>query len=274
MGIKMTILPWIVFGGGLTGLGGGLLLQWWMNAYDWPWIVSGKPFWSACPPTSRSPSRSRCWPRCSRPSSACGGSTGCRSVWHPFFRSDRFARVTDDRFFLGIEAADKVFERGKAQALLEESGALGVETCYVSQDPERWSVPRPVMGFVIVTTIAALVPFALIAKARAVNSDEPRFHIWSDMDFQPKVKAQNASTIFADGRASRGPSPAPWPAASSAGTTTSTAACRMARGRARSRPASRSTGAPWSAVASDSASTAALPRRRRRRRRHGAPARR
>src|SRR5437868_6513397 len=28
MGIRPTILPWIVLGGGLFGLGGGLLLQW------------------------------------------------------------------------------------------------------------------------------------------------------------------------------------------------------------------------------------------------------
>ena len=46
MGIKRTILPLIVFGGGLTGLLGGVLLQWWMNAYNWPWNIAGKPSWS------------------------------------------------------------------------------------------------------------------------------------------------------------------------------------------------------------------------------------
>src|SRR5512141_965279 len=37
MGIKRTILPLIVFAGGCAGLLGGVLLQWWMNAYNWPW---------------------------------------------------------------------------------------------------------------------------------------------------------------------------------------------------------------------------------------------
>jgi hypothetical protein len=40
MGIKRTILPLLVFGGGFTGLMLGLLLQWWTNAFDWPWLVS------------------------------------------------------------------------------------------------------------------------------------------------------------------------------------------------------------------------------------------
>lgn len=204
MGIKRTILPLIVFVVGLGGLGGGLLLQWWANAYEWPWIVSGKPFFSLpanIPITFETTVLASVF-------AAFFGMWGLNRLpqhWHPFFKKDRFRRVTDDRFFLGIEAADKVFQRGKAQALLEESGAIAVETCYVSQDPERWSVPRPMMGFVIVTTIAALVPFALIAKARAINSDEPRYHIWSDMDFQPKGLAQNASPVFANSRVSRVP---------------------------------------------------------------------
>ena len=46
MGIRMTILPWIVLGAGLTGLTTAILLQWWTNAYDYPWLISGKPTWS------------------------------------------------------------------------------------------------------------------------------------------------------------------------------------------------------------------------------------
>src|SRR5262245_16822483 len=46
MGIKRTILPVIVFVGGLMGTIGGMYLEWWMNAYNWPWNVSGKPAWS------------------------------------------------------------------------------------------------------------------------------------------------------------------------------------------------------------------------------------
>src|SRR6476660_2225654 len=46
MGIKRTILPLLIFIGGFTGTVGGLLLQWWCNAYNWPWNISGKPTWS------------------------------------------------------------------------------------------------------------------------------------------------------------------------------------------------------------------------------------
>ena len=58
MGIKRTILPVLIFAGGFAGTIGGLLLQWWMNAYNWPWIVSGKPAWSI-PANIRSGSRPR-----------------------------------------------------------------------------------------------------------------------------------------------------------------------------------------------------------------------
>src|SRR5258705_6067619 len=46
MGIKPTILPWLVLGGGLTGLFGGIALQWYCNAFDYKFMISGKPIWS------------------------------------------------------------------------------------------------------------------------------------------------------------------------------------------------------------------------------------
>src|SRR5512140_636699 len=46
MGIKRTILPVMIFGGGVTGAVGGLLLQWYRNAHAWTWNISGKPTWS------------------------------------------------------------------------------------------------------------------------------------------------------------------------------------------------------------------------------------
>jgi hypothetical protein len=46
MGIKMTKLPWFVIVMALVGLGTAIWLQWWTNAVDYPWLISGKPFWS------------------------------------------------------------------------------------------------------------------------------------------------------------------------------------------------------------------------------------
>ncbi len=46
MGIKPTKLPFLVFGAGLTGCAAGIGLQWFTNAYDYPFLISGKPIFS------------------------------------------------------------------------------------------------------------------------------------------------------------------------------------------------------------------------------------
>ena len=46
---------------------------------------------------------------------------------HPLFASKRFERVTDDKFFLSIEAADSRFDHGETRRLLERLGARHVE---------------------------------------------------------------------------------------------------------------------------------------------------
>lgn len=52
---------------------------------------------------------------------------------------------------------------------------------------------------------AALVPFALIARARASTSVRPRFNLVFDMAKQPKLTTQTAHALFADTRAMRPP---------------------------------------------------------------------
>ncbi len=49
----------------------------------------------------------------------------------------------------------------------------------------------------------ALIPIALVYKARATKSPDPHYHIFSDMDFQPKAKSDQPFAEFADGRANR-----------------------------------------------------------------------
>ena len=202
MGIKRTILPWIVFIIGLGGLGGGLLLQWWTNASYWPWIVSGKPFFSIpanIPITFETTILASVF-------ASFFGMWGLNKLpqhWHPFFKKDRFRKVTDDGFFIGVEAEDAKFQRGKTQALLEQAGAVAIESAYIERDPAKWAIPRPVLGFIVVSAVAALVPFVLIAKARASKSEAPHYHVISDMDFQPKAQTQAGSQLFANSRSSR-----------------------------------------------------------------------
>ncbi|MGE0548431.1 MAG: quinol:electron acceptor oxidoreductase subunit ActD [Kofleriaceae bacterium] len=203
MGIKRTILPLLIFGGGFAGTVGGLLLQWWTNAWDWPWNISGKPAWSI--PANI----------------AIGFETTILlavfttffgmwilnklpQVWHPLFRSDRFGKVTDDSFFLAIEARDQRFSHDATRTLLKEAGAIEVEDCYLDPDPANKQMPKWILAFIVSSTAFALIPFAIAAKARNSHSPEPHIHIFPDMDHQPKYKSDTSMDLFPDGRTNRG----------------------------------------------------------------------
>jgi mono/diheme cytochrome c family protein len=203
MGIKRTILPVLIFGGGFLGTAGGLFLQWWMNAHNWPWNISGKPTWSL-------PANIPIGFETTILMSVLTAFFGMwilnklPQVWHPFFRLDRFVRVTDDAFLLGIEARDARFDFDRTRDLLMSAGALAVEPCYFEAAPERRNMPRWVMALIVASTAFALIPFAIAAKARNSTSTKPHIHIFPDMDFQPKYKPDTACDQFADQRCNRG----------------------------------------------------------------------
>jgi mono/diheme cytochrome c family protein len=204
MAIRPTRLPLLVFGAGLTGCGLGLLLQWWASAYDWPWIVSGKPFFSL-------PANIPITFEVTILLSAFAAFFGMWAfnrlpqVWHPLFHTERFRKVTNDGFFLCIESEDTKFDARRTRELLEKTGATAVEESHVTEDPAAKRLPKPLVAFMILSAVAAMIPLAYIARARAERSTEPRYHVLSDMDFQPKHKAQSTTAVFADGRASRQP---------------------------------------------------------------------
>jgi mono/diheme cytochrome c family protein len=203
MGIKRTILPVLIFAGGFAGACGGLLLQWWCNAYNWPWNISGKPAWSipANVPIAFETtiliavftSFFGMWILNKLP-----------QVWHPFFRNERFNHVTDDAFMLGIEARDRRFDADATPKLLEDAGAIRVEHVHLDPDPTSRQMPKWIMAFIVASTAFALIPFAIAAKARTSHSTEPHLHIFPDMDFQPKYKSDQPMDLFADGRENRG----------------------------------------------------------------------
>jgi mono/diheme cytochrome c family protein len=203
IGIKRTILPVLIFGGGLAGTVGGLLLQWWCNAYNWPWNISGKPAWSI---PANVPiifettillavftSFFGMWILNKLP-----------QVWHPFFRHERFNHVTDDAFLLGIEARDRRFDPEATPKLLKDAGAIEVSNVHFDPDPDKAQMPKWITAFIVASTAFALIPFAIAAKARTSHSAEPHIHIFPDMDFQPKYKSDQAMDLFEDGRENRG----------------------------------------------------------------------
>lgn len=66
-------------------------------------------------------------------------------------------------------------------------------------------MPKQFIYITLILITLALIPPAIIARARAVNSPVPRIHLVQDMDNQPKYRAQHANPLFADGRAMRPP---------------------------------------------------------------------
>jgi mono/diheme cytochrome c family protein len=201
MGIKMTVLPWITLCAGLTGLGTAILMQWWMNSYDYPWIISGKPFWSI---PANVPIMFELTVLFSAITTLVGMLmlNGLPHPSHPLDLVKRFGRVTDDKFFLMIQASDAKFDEQETRELIDATHPVAVENVLEDRvTPD--TMPAGLVYGLIVVTCAALLPVALAVKARHSKSDKPRIHIIQDMDAQPKYKAQRENPIFADGRADR-----------------------------------------------------------------------
>jgi mono/diheme cytochrome c family protein len=201
MGIKMTRLPWIVLCAGLTGLCGAILLQWWTNAYDYPWITSGKPFWSI---PANVPIMFEGTVLFSAITTLVSMLmlNGLPAPSHPLDLKERFARSTDDRFFLLIQASDPKFDEKRTRALLDSTNASLVDDVLEDRVTSPL-LPKVVVYGMITLTAAAAIPFALAAKARFSKSRDPRIHAIGDMDWQPKYKAQRQNPFFADLRAQR-----------------------------------------------------------------------
>jgi hypothetical protein len=126
MGLKPSRLPWIVLAAALLGMGGAFLLQGWIHAVDYPLVISGKPYlsWQAFVPVTF---------EVTILCSAIGAVLGMLHLnriprhYHSLFRSKRFERVTDDAFFISIEAADPKYDPVETPRFLERIGATHVE---------------------------------------------------------------------------------------------------------------------------------------------------
>jgi mono/diheme cytochrome c family protein len=201
MGIKPTILPWIVLGGGIAGCALAAGFQWWANGVDYPFVISGKPFWSL---PANIPITFELTVLFASLTAVFGmlALNKLPRPAHPLDLKKRFERSTNDRFYVLVQASDPVFDEQDTRALLEGSGALAVEA--VPEDIESPSeLPRGLVYVLLIVAAAATVPFAFAAYARESKSPLPRHHIVPDMDFQQKFKAQRENTFFADKRADR-----------------------------------------------------------------------
>ncbi len=126
MGIRMSWLPWLVACGGATGAVTGLLLQWWTNGVDYPFLISGKPFFGL---PAAVPIIFELAVLFASIAAVAGlfAVNGWPRLHHPLFSSEKFRDATAHRFFISIEAVDPRFDREATKALLRSLGAVGVE---------------------------------------------------------------------------------------------------------------------------------------------------
>lgn len=126
MGMGPCLVPWIVLGGGITGCAGGLLLQTWINVWEYPLVISGKPFFSL-------PAFIPVIFECTILFSAFAA-IGAMLVtnflpmfYHPLLKHERFKKATCDGFFLEIESRDENFDEKRTREFLESLGGKHVE---------------------------------------------------------------------------------------------------------------------------------------------------
>lgn len=140
MGIRATILPWFVLGAGLTGAAVALLMQWYTNSpqmvhaktgalSSYPMIFSGKPFWSL--PANI--------PIVFELTVLFASLATFFGLWalirlprlhFPAFASRRFRRVTDDGFFIAVQAEDAAYHPMRTRELFAATQCIALEEVY------------------------------------------------------------------------------------------------------------------------------------------------
>jgi len=126
MGETRSPLGWIVGTIAFLGVTAGFTLEWWSSVIEYPIVISGKPFFSyqAYGPVAFAVMVL---------SSAFAAVIGMLlfnklpRFHHPVFYSDRFGKVSDDAFFVSIEADDPSFDVANTQKFLEKIGGKNVE---------------------------------------------------------------------------------------------------------------------------------------------------
>lgn len=108
MGIQRSKIPYMTLAGGLSGFCTGVAMVWYMNAYDYPLIVGGKPFFSPIFPFPVFYELTILF-------AAFGTFLGMFLTnrlpqhHHPIFDAPGIEKGSDDALFIYIEAQDKLF---------------------------------------------------------------------------------------------------------------------------------------------------------------------
>jgi len=180
-------IPWLVLGGGLTGTFLAILMQSWMNGWDYKYIISGKPFISL---PAQMPVAFELTILLAGITAFVGmlGLNHLFKFYSPLNSSKVMQRVTNDKYAVVIEADDPLFRLEATSELLNKAGAAHLEACY--EEHQKEEPPMLFWQIVVLLVALGLVPMALVFKASFSTSDEPPIRIDHGMAYQQKVKAQ------------------------------------------------------------------------------------
>lgn len=126
MGLKKSRVGWFTFSGGVTGFTLGMLMIWFMNAFDYPLVVGGKPLFS---PIFAFPVAYELTILLGAFGSIFGMLilNKLPMLYHPLLKNERFKGASHDKFYVVIECADPKYSEAKTRALLEKTGSAHVE---------------------------------------------------------------------------------------------------------------------------------------------------
>ena len=132
LGIPRSPIPKLVLGAGIFGATFAYLLQTWMNAWDYPLNVGGRPLHSG---PAWIPITFETTVLFAVLTSFFGVFAFCRlpRLHHPLHEIEGFERSTIDRFWLGIDTSDPLYDPSRVEQLLvADLGALRVVTARAS----------------------------------------------------------------------------------------------------------------------------------------------
>ena len=120
MGLRKSPVGWFTFCGGFTGFFSGMTMIWYMNGFDYPLVVGGKPLFT---PLYAFPVSYELTILLSAFGTLVGMFFLNRlpKFYNPLFKNLRFRKATDDRYFIVIESADPKFSVEATRAFLTDS---------------------------------------------------------------------------------------------------------------------------------------------------------
>jgi hypothetical protein len=126
MGLGDSRLGWIALFCAISGAFGGFALQYWIHMFAYPLLIAGKPLvaYPAYVPVTFEPGILFTAFGCLLGMMALNG---LPRFYHALFRSENFRKVTDNGFFISIEARDPRFDVAAASDFLAAIGGTHIE---------------------------------------------------------------------------------------------------------------------------------------------------